>query len=149
MTRNEKLSEKIFSQGMQLERYEEINRFSEDVLEQKKIYALLQLQLWLNSVQLKEKCAANYTTIIYFYSHYADGTEEQDQDIQSSVLVDAIHRCSGKLSVSPIPIDMDIQSVDMIKEQFGINSVPSLLINENDVLIGVQDSETIKTYTGC
>jgi hypothetical protein len=146
---NKHLSEKIFSRGEQLERYEEINRFSDEVLEQKKIYALLQMQLWMNSVTLKKKCDANYTTALYFYSHYAEGIEEEQQDIQSSVLVDAIHRCNGTLVVFPIPIDMEIDSIDIIKLQFNITSVPAVLINEKTVLDGLQTAEQISEQVGC
>jgi hypothetical protein len=146
---NKKLAEKIFSRGEQLERYEEVNRFSSEVLEQKKIYALLHVQLWLNSVELKRECNANYSTIIYFYSHYAKGEEEQDQDVQSSILIDSIHRCDGQLEVFPIPIDMDIQIIDLIIEQYGINSVPSLLVNEDTPLNGVQSREVIENLINC
>jgi len=146
---NKKLAEKIFTRGETLERYEKINRFSEEVLEQKKVYALLHIQLWLNSVSLKNNCNANYTTVIYFYSHYTDSIEEKDQELQSSVLVDAIYRCEGKLIVFPIPVDLDIQSVDLIKNQYGIAETPTVLINENDVLIGVQNTDIIKDYVGC
>ena len=146
---NKKLTEKIFSFGERLEKYERINRFSEEVLEQKKVYTLLHFQLWLNSISLKKKCNADYNTIIYFYSHYATGIEEEQQDLQSSVLIDAIHRCDGNLIVFPIPLDMDIQSIDLIKAQFGIKSTPTILINEQTVLEGVQDTETIKQIIGC
>ena len=146
---NKKLTEKIFSFGERLEKYERINRFSEEVLEQKKVYTLLHFQLWLNSINLKKKCNADYNTIIYFYSHYATGIEEEQQDLQSSVLIDAIHRCDGNLIVFPIPLDMDIQSIDLIKAQFGIKSTPTILINEQTVLEGVQDTETIKQIIGC
>jgi len=146
---NKHLAEKIFSRGEKLERYEEINRFSDEVIEQKKIYALLQMQLWMNSVTLKKKCDANYTTALYFYSHYAEGIEEEQQDIQSSVLVDAIHRCNGSLIIFPIPIDMELDSIDIIKNQFGISSVPTVLINEEIVLNGLQTTEMIKEQVDC
>lgn len=146
---NERLSEKIFSYGEVLERYERINRFSKGVVDQKKIYALLQIQLWVNSIYLREKCGADYSTIIYFYSHFAKGTKEKDQAIQSYVLVDALHECEGKLVAFPIPVDVDVDSIRMIKDMYGINDSITLLVNESIVLTGVQDRETIRKYVGC
>ncbi len=142
-------SYRIFEEGKELERFEVINRFAPQILDQKKRYALLQLQFWLNAVHLREKCGKNYTTLLYFYSHYNEDAGN-DQNVQSRVILDLIGKCGPeKLLSAPLPIDLNISMIDLLKEKYGISETPSILINEKNVLKGLQSKEEIEKFVEC
>ena len=140
-------NDKIYSQGAEIEKLEQVNRFAPNVLQEKKRYALLQLQFYLNALELKEKCNFNYTTAVYFYSHY-DKTLEQAQNAQSAVLVDLIHQCKD-FTVVPLPIDLQISSIDFIKSKYNVSKAPSILVDEEKVLEGLQTKAALKSAVAC
>ena len=159
-TREEKISKSAFMDGLKSidkELYElietkfDVTLIKQDVLDritQKKKYALLQIQYWLNTIKLRERCNASINTVLYFYSQF-DPNVRLQQNIQSRVLVDLIHDCKGKLITFPLPIDLDIASVEILKRRFNVTKAPSLVINETVVLEGLQSRQTLEKYIIC
>lgn len=139
---------KIYAEGQTIERYEAINRFAPDLIQQKKRYALLQFQFWLNSINLKKKCGADYTIVAYFYSHY-DESRTMDQKLQSAVLTDLKEKCDNSVMLVPLPLDMDLTSIELLKSIYGITSAPSILIDEEKVLRGVQSLSDMEKIAKC
>lgn len=145
---NLEFREQTYQEGLTIERFESVNRFAPDLLKEKRNYALLLLQFWLNGISLRESCGFNYSTVVYFYSHY-DTSLENIQKAQSIVLEDVIHGCENRPMVIAVPIDMNISTVDVLVNQFGIHEAPSLLVNEKTVLTGLQRVSDIKSAIGC
>ncbi len=140
-------NDKIYAQGLEIEKFEKVNRFAPQLLQEKKRYALLQLQFYLNALDLHKTCKLNYTTAVYFYSHY-DASLEQAQNAQSAVLMDAKNRCEDRVMLIPLPLDLDITSIEFIKKTYNIDKAPSLLI-DGKVFSGLQSAETLKGILGC
>jgi len=141
-------NEKIYEEGIEIERRENVNKFAPEIITEKRRYALLQLQFWLNSIELKESCNANYSSIVYFYSFFNENIKI-DQKIQSTILLDLKGECGDKLILIPLPFDLDVSTIEFIKSNYKINSTPSILINEQIVLEGVQNKEEILKYISC
>lgn len=142
-------SYRIFEEGKELERFEAINRFAPQLVQQKKRYALLQLQFWMNSVYLKEKCGKDYITLLYFYSHYNESAAT-DQNVQSRIILDLVEKCGPEKFLSaPLPADLDIGMINLLKEKYGITTTPAVLINEKTVLQGLQSKEELEKYVEC
>jgi hypothetical protein len=138
---------KIYQEGLKIEKYEDINKFTPYLLLEKKRYALLQMQFWINSINLKKSCNATYTNLVYFYSH--DEGLSVKQKVQSAILLDAKKKCGAELMLIPLPFDLDITAVNMIKSNFKINSTPSILIDEKVVLEDVQAEAVLRNYVPC
>ena len=141
-------NDKIYNQGIEIERRENVEKFTPDIVSEKTRYALLQLQFWFNSINLKETCNANYSSIVYFYSFFNENLKI-DQKIQSTILRDLKEECGNKLILIPLPFDLNISTIEFIKSDFKIDSAPSLLINEKTVLKNVQNKEEILKYISC
>jgi hypothetical protein len=139
---------KIYAEGQTIEKYEAINRFAPDLIQQKKRYALLQFQFWLNSMNLKKSCGANYTTFAYFYSHY-NSSLEMDQNLQSAVLLQLKERCGDSVLLVPLPLDMDLTSVELLKDTYKIETAPSILVDESTVLRGLQSLPDLEKISKC
>src|SRR3990172_7071700 len=70
---NQEFCLRLYRQGLSIQAVEDSNKLASGVIQEKKRYALLQMQYWLNALQLREKCGFNYSTIVYFYSYTDEG----------------------------------------------------------------------------
>ncbi len=48
-----------------------------------------------------------------------------------------------------LPVDLNITTIDAVRQTYEINETPSLLINENVVLQGLTPQEEIEKYIRC
>lgn len=143
---NLKFADDVYEEGLRIERYEKINKLSPSLITEKKRYVLLKLQFWMNCIELKEKCNANYTNLIYLYSHYKGTMEEK---VQAAVLLDLKNACGKNMMLIPLPIDLDITTIGILKEQYGVERTPAILIDEKIKLEGLQTREELEKYINC
>lgn len=140
-------NEKIYEQGIKIERYEIVNKFTPTLQLEKKRYALLQTQFWMNSIHLREVCDVDYTTVVYLHSK--NESFAINQKVQSAVLLDAKKACGNDIMLIPLPADLGIQTIEIVKSNFGIETFPSIIINENIVLQGLQTESDLAQYIDC
>ncbi|OGI12176.1 hypothetical protein A3K64_02475 [Candidatus Micrarchaeota archaeon RBG_16_36_9] len=145
---NLEFNNRIYQKGIEIEKSENINKFTPEIVYEKRRYALLQLQFWSNSINLKESCNANYSSVVYFYSFF-DESKKIDQNIQSIILSNLKEECGNNMILIPLPLDLSISTIDFIKSSYEINSTPSILIDEKTVLTGIQNREDILKYINC
>jgi len=106
----------------------------------------LKLQFWLNCIYLKRICNASYINVVYFYSHYNLTTEDQ---VQGAVLLDIKESCGSRMMLIPLPIDLNLTTINMIKEQYNIKRTPTILIDEEIKLEGLQKRDDLMGYISC
>ncbi len=145
---NLQFNDKIFKEGQKIERFEQTNRFAPALLLEKSRYALLQIQFWFNSIDIKNNCNVSYSTLVYFYSYYNETVAVQ-QKVQSAVLLDVKEKCGTNTMLIPLPIDLNITTIDVLKENYKIKKTPAILINENILLEGLQRESDLQKYLSC
>ncbi|MBI4010160.1 MAG: hypothetical protein HY361_03155 [Candidatus Aenigmarchaeota archaeon] len=145
---NLQFNDNIFKEGQKLERYELTNRFAPSLLLEKSRYALLQTQFWFNSIDIKNNCNVNYSTLVYFYSYYNETVAIQ-QKVQSAVLLDVKEKCGQNVMLIPLPLDLNITTIDILKDNYRITKTPAILINENILLEGLQKENDLLQYLKC
>ena len=143
---NLKLGDRIYAEGLRIEKYEEANRFAPLFDQEKKRYALLDLQFWLNSIDLKISCNANYSTVIYFYSQYSKTPEQKFQD---KVLWDLKQKCGPQIIYITFPADMEISTIEVMKNIYNIEKIPAILINESLLLQSPVSMGELEKYIKC
>lgn len=143
---NLKAGDEIYQEGSLVEEYEKTNRFTPTLATEKERYALLDLQFWLNSIDLKKACNASYSTVIYFYSQY---NKTPQQGFQDNVLYDLKQKCGPQIIYITFPADMGITTLDVIKSIYNITSIPSVLINESIVLNSPITMNEMEKYVKC
>ena len=143
---NLRIGDKIYEEGLKVEEYEESNRFASLFILEKKRYALLDLQFWINSIDLKNLCNANYSTVIYFYSQYEKTPQQVFQD---RVLWDLKQKCGPKIIYITFPADIDISTIEIIKNIYNIEKIPSILIDESILLEGPLTMRELEEYIKC
>ena len=144
---NLKIAERIYEEGLEVERSEESNRFtlSEFIIEKRR-YALLDLQFWVNSINLKELCGDDFSTVVYFYSQFNKTSEQKFQD---RVLWDLKQKCGPEIIYITFPMDMDISTLEFVKNIYGIDRIPSILIDESILLESPISMTQLEEYINC
>lgn len=140
-------ADKLYSKGLVLEKYEEANQISDELTLEKKRYVLLKTELWLNTLLLKEKCDAQFTTIVYFYSaDPGNSARVAEQRVISNVLKTVKERHGNQVILLPIAGDMKLDAVSLQRDVYNIERLPSVLINEKDVLEGFSSVDDIEKF---
>jgi hypothetical protein len=143
---NLKFGDKIYERGLQLERYEDSNRFLDKLDIEKKKYNLLKTKFFINSKIIKEKCNADYDFIFYFYLNDPELEVQEQQKVMSRVLMDVKYELGDKVILMPFVADMDISVVDVLLEKYGVESYPSVVIKENIRLDGLYTVEEVLEF---
>ncbi|MBS3172212.1 hypothetical protein J4438_01355 [Candidatus Woesearchaeota archaeon] len=138
-------SDRIYQEGRKLEVYEKFNKLGDNLEKEKKKYALLKVEFWMNSRTLKEQCNAEYTNIIYFYRNEPLTDEEkQEQNVQSRILLDLKEKYGVDIMLIPIPLDFNIGVINVYTKSFDITNSPSILIDDSIKLEGIHSLEEIE-----
>ena len=143
---NLKFADRIYDTGLKIEKYEEANELTEDILLEKKKYVLLKTELWLNSVLLKKKCNKPFHTIVYFYSKDKDIPKEAEQTAISNILKELKEEKGNEIILLPIAGDLGLPAVEMQMRIYNITYLPSTLIDEEIVLESFYNKDKILTY---
>lgn len=146
INQNLEFADRVYAEGIKLGQYEKINKFTPDLIIEKKRYVLLKLQFWLNCIHLKRLCDTPYINVVYFYSHHNLTIEDQ---VQGAVLLDLKEGCGRKMMLIPLPIDLNLTTTNMIKEQYNIKKTPTILIDEEIKLEGLQTRDELMKYLSC
>jgi len=136
-------ADKAYQEGLKIEEYEQANFLTNDLELEKRKYALLKVEFWLNSIVLRNKCDADYINLVYFFKNKPDLETEAKQNTQSEILKELKEKYGKKLMLIPLPIDGDISMINIMETTYNISIVPTILINEKRKLEGLQSLDEL------
>jgi len=140
---NLEFANKVYEEGLKIEEYDKANFLTNDIELEKKKYALLKAEFWINSIVLRQRCGADYLNLVYFFADNPDLETRAEQNAQSEILKDLKEKYGKGLMLIPLPIDMDISMINIMRNTYNIDSTPTILINENIKLQGLQDFDSL------
>ena len=140
---NLEFADRVYNEGLKLERYERSNKLNNELLIDKQRYALLKVEFWLNSILIKDKCNVDYVNLVYFYKDKPKEEEKVEQETQSIILRELKEEHGSNLMLIPLPLDLNISMINIMKNAYNISKTPSLLINEKLKLDGVYNIERL------
>lgn len=144
---NLEFSDKIYEEGKRIQLIEDANKFDEKLRKEKRQYALLKTEFWLNAILLKENCNADYHNIIYFYKDNPDSDfEKQQQKVQSDILGGLKEKYGKDIMLIPLPINLDVSVIAVFVSTYKIEETPAILIDESVVLSGLTSMEDIESF---
>jgi len=145
MRANLDYNDRIYADGRKIEQAEIANRFTPELLLERKRYALQQLAFWTNSLDLKGRCGADYVTVLELWAWDTSSKPELvvPQRLQSAALLDAKERCGEGMMLSNVPVDLGLISVDMLVSSYNVTRLPAVIIN-GEVIEGGDALERIK-----
>ena len=137
---------KVYEEARILEKFDEKNRLTESVKSLHKKYDLLRTLLWMNVIDLKEKCG-EMNTVVYLYEYNTeDITLKSEQNVWGKILSDLKNDKGNEIILIPIAADGDLTSLDALTEKFGIKAYPAVVINEKHIFYDLNTVEELKGY---
>lgn len=139
-------ADKIFLEARSLEKFDDSNELTDSLKGIHKKYDLLRTILWINSIDIKEKClGVNNVIYLYEYSN-EEPIIKAKQNVWSKILFDLKQEQGSNVLLIPIAVDNDISSLDSLIKIYKIESFPAVLINEEKLLYEVSSIEEIEKY---
>ena len=140
-------ADRIFKEVSILEKYEDSARLSDGIVFQHKKYDLLRAILWSNSLIVKEKCNSGFHTIVYFFEYNSDDPILVVKQRSFSKFLEEIKDKKGS-SVVLIPIagNLNIGSIEFLKSNYGVDSLPAVLVDEKVVATDIEELTNIEDY---
>ncbi len=128
-------ADKIYDEARQLEEYDSKSKFSDTLKILHKRYDLLRMILWMESIEMKEKCNEDYHTIVYLFDYASDNINTKaEQASISKVLIDIKNKYGNRILLIPIAANLDLESVNLVKEKYNISKAPIIIIDEKTVI---------------
>jgi len=143
-------NDKIYEDGRKIEDKINANIFTPEIEQEWRRYTLLQTQFWLNSVELKEKCGFDYHTVVHLFRQKNTTTSEDiNNKVQASVLLDLKDKCGKKMMLIPITVDTNLIVVEAITKQFDVSEYPAVIVDESFVFQGVTTKDKLNELVKC
>jgi hypothetical protein len=144
VSENIKFGDEIFTEALQIQKYEDANRISSDIVSQHKRFDLLRTMFWMNSVKIKQDCNSNYHNIVYFYQYNSPSINQKSKQSFFSGLLQQVKEKEGdNVMLIPIAGDNNISSVTLLEKQYNITEFPTILIDEKTKLTDVKNADEI------
>ena len=100
-----------------------------------KRYDLMRVNLWMESIKIKNKCNESFHTVVYLFDYASSDVDVKSQQrIYSLILMDLKYKYPEEIFLLPIAANLELGSVDMIKQSYDISSSPSIIVDESIVI---------------
>lgn len=131
---NNKASEfadKIYNQSVQLEKYDNSNKLTDQFIPIHKRYDLLRVSLWNEIIKNKGKCNSSINTVVYLYN-YRDYSlnGRATQGAFGNYLGDLKNKYNDSIILIPIAADTGVESLNVIRASYNIDKTPVVIVNE-------------------
>ena len=143
---NLQFADRIYYEARILEQYDDSNKITESAKVIHKKYDLLRTILWMNSINIKNKCK-DVNTIVYLYEYNTEDIgKKAEQVVWSKILGDLKEKKGSNIILIPIASDQGITSLDYMIVSYNITKFPVVIINEKTVIINLQSVEELEKY---
>lgn len=124
----------------------QLGKTDKDVLELKKYYSLLEIKHYLLMSERKDKCGANYSLVLFFYSNTEGNILNSEKQ---GYVLDNLRQTYGaeRIKVYSLDVDTGLDIVSSLMEIHNITGVPSLVVN-NATFEGYSDKEELMNMLG-
>ncbi len=144
---NINFADRIFEEALLIQRFEDANRMNKEIVFQHKRYDLLRTLFWINSIRIKEKCGSDYHNVVYFYDFDNPLLEQKSkQRFFSNLLMEIKRDYGNKIMLIPIAADNDLPSINLLLEAYGIDELPTILIDESVKITDLETKEDLTKY---
>jgi len=137
-------ADRIYEEAKKLEQYDNSNKITDRVIYLHKRYDLLRTILWEKIIENKEQCTEPVNTIVYLYKYKAEDIETISTQKTISNYLTEIKKQNPDAILIPIADDMNILSLDILKEVYNITQTPAIIINENHTIYDLNNLNQIQ-----
>ena len=140
---NIQFANRIYGEAKLLEQYESSGKLTEGMKLLHKKYDLLRTLIWIGNRDSLKRCD-NYNLIVYLYEYETEEIEKKaKQNVWSKILLEAKEEDENILLI-PIAGDQNITSLNLLIEEYNVEELPAIIINNKKNIYTLQDKQTIK-----
>lgn len=140
-------ADRIFKEAETLSRYEGAERLTENLILEHKKYDVLRGLLWINSINIKKRCKADYHNIVYIYEYNEPSIDTRaEQNVFSRVLSELKEKKGSEIILIPFAGDNNLSSINLLMKQYNVTKeeIPVILIDEEIKITELQSVEDIE-----
>lgn len=147
MDSNIQLADNIYEEAFLLEKYEAAGKITEGLKLAHRKYDMLRTYLWMNTIDISEKCKGEFNSVVYLYEYDTDDLAvKATQNVWAKVLFDLKQEKGNTIILIPIAVDSNLVSLDVLLEDFEISRYPVVIIDEEFVIEELSSVEDLKVY---
>ena len=136
----------VYEKARDLEQFDESNKLTDSVKAIHKKYDSLRTLLWMNIISLKESCDG-VNTVVYLYNYETSDIEmKSQQSVWSKILSDLKQEEGNDIILIPVAADQGVTSLDFLMNKYDVQSLPAVVINEEDVFYEHRTAEELKVF---
>ena len=140
-------ADRIYEEAFLLEKFEESGKFSDSLKISHRKYDLLRTLLWTNLIKISEKCPEAPDVVVYLYEYNTEDLAKKATNlVWSRILFDLKQEEGNKIVLIPIAADSNLASLDSIKQRYGINHYPTVVINQKQIITQITSVDDLKIY---
>ena len=138
-------ADRVYMEAKLLEQYEESGKLTDTLLLFHKNYDLLRTLLWTSNQKSLERCD-NYNLLVYLYEYQSENiTKKATQNVWAKIILD-VRAENEDILLLPIAADQNLTSLDLLVNEYGITQFPALVINNDQVIYDLQNTESIEKF---
>lgn len=131
---NQDLLDRVYEEAILLEDFENSGKLTESLTTFHKKYDVLRTYLWINAIKIKERCGDDFSTVVYLYNNsQEDLTKKAEQNVWSRVLYEIKQEKKEGIFLIPIDVSTGLVSLNSLIDQYGIETFPVVIVNEDTV----------------
>ncbi len=139
-------ADSIYSEAKLLETYDSRSELTNTLEVIHRKYDLLRVILWTQSINMKKQCKSDFHTIVYIYQYQEPSILVKSEQLTfARFLEDLKGQYGNEIILIPIAGDLDLSSVELIKNSYGIDSYPAVIVDEKIVIKSIDDLDKIET----
>ncbi|MCX8194871.1 MAG: thioredoxin family protein [Candidatus Micrarchaeota archaeon] len=139
----ERRAAKAYELMLKVQSYEQSSVLDSEYYKIKEKYYLANMGLYLNMQAMKKFCGHSpYRFILFFYKIKEDCPECRAQGL----VLDSLRKKYPNLRIFAFPADTDYEFINVLTSRYNIETVPSLVVDDQFVLRGLQDEAAIDKY---
>ncbi|GAH43456.1 unnamed protein product [marine sediment metagenome] len=147
MDSNIQLADNIYEEAFLLEKYEAAGKITEGLKLAHRKYDMLRTYLWMNTIDISEKCKGEFNSVVYLYEYNTDDLAvKATQNVWARVLFDLKQEKGNTIILIPIAVNSDLVSLDALLKDFEISRYPVVIIDEEHVVEEISSVEDLKIY---
>jgi len=128
-----------------LETYVAASTFENNLGTLHRRYDLLRTILWTESIELKNRCGADFHTLVYLYEFDSDDLDlVSTQRVFSKVLEEVKAEHGEDVLLIPIAGNLDLESVNLLIDRYEITDFPVIIVDEDAVIRDIPELTNIE-----
>ena len=140
-------ADRIYWESITLEKYEDSAQVSDSMRLAHDKYDILRTFLWANSIDLKNRCDSNFSTLVYLYEYEPeDLTKRATNSVWSKIIFDLKQSKGKEILLIPIAVDNKLNSLKSMTKKFNIAEYPIVVIDNEFVIDDLKTIEEIEKH---